>query len=93
MLDTAYLIVCGAATATRAPELLVGLASRFERVLAIPTPAASRVVSGWELSGRQPTGMRVVESYFDAAIRPTPPFGLVLVAPCTFNSLNRSTQH
>jgi phosphopantothenoylcysteine synthetase/decarboxylase len=29
-----------------------------------------------------------VESYFDPAILPRPPHGLVLVAPCTFNSLN-----
>jgi phosphopantothenoylcysteine synthetase/decarboxylase len=32
---------------------------------------------------------RVVESYFDEAILPSPPFGLVLVAPCSFGSLNK----
>jgi phosphopantothenoylcysteine synthetase/decarboxylase len=31
----------------------------------------------------------VVESYFDAAIRPRPPRGVVLFAPCSFNSLNK----
>ena len=31
----------------------------------------------------------MVESYFDAAILPRPPDGLVLVAPCSFNSLNK----
>src|SRR4029434_8195858 len=28
-------------------------------------------------------------SYFDEAILPRPPLGLVLVAPCSFNSLNK----
>ncbi len=34
-------------------------------------------------------GAQVVESYFDLAIRPRPPFGVVLFAPCSFNSLNK----
>ncbi len=29
-------------------------------------------------------GAQVVESYFDAAIRPRPPLGVVLFAPCSF---------
>ena len=31
----------------------------------------------------------MVESYFDEAILPRPPFGLVVMAPCSFNSLNK----
>jgi hypothetical protein len=34
-------------------------------------------------------GAQVVESYFDLAIRPRPPRGVVLFAPCSFNSLNK----
>ncbi len=34
-------------------------------------------------------GVQVVESYFDIAIRPRPPCGVVLFAPCSFNSLNK----
>ena len=34
-------------------------------------------------------GTQVVESYFDLAIRPRPPRGVVLFAPCSFNSLNK----
>ena len=34
-------------------------------------------------------GVRLVESYLDAAIRPRPPRGVVLFAPCSFNSLNK----
>jgi phosphopantothenoylcysteine synthetase/decarboxylase len=33
--------------------------------------------------------VQVVESYFDLAIRPRPPRGVVLFAPCSFNSLNK----
>ena len=37
-------------------------------------------------------GAQVVESYFDLAIRPRPPRGVVLFAPCSFNSLNKLAQ-
>jgi len=33
--------------------------------------------------------MQLVQSYFDLAIRPRPPRGIVLFAPCSFNSLNK----
>jgi phosphopantothenoylcysteine synthetase/decarboxylase len=86
--DVAYLIFCGAATAARCPELLRGLVRLgFSTVIAIPTPNASRVIAPLELS--KVDGARVVESYFDVAIRPLPPPGAVLFAPCTFNSLNK----
>ena len=38
------------------------------------------------------TGAQLVESYFDLAIRPRPPQGVVLFAPCSFNSLNKLAQ-
>ncbi|MHB8647904.1 MAG: flavoprotein [Thermomicrobiales bacterium] len=86
--DTAYLIVTGAGVAGEVvPDLIAGLAMRFPTVLTIPTPNAARVISCGAL-GRLP-GHRMVESYFDAAILPQPPEGLVLVAPCGFNSLNK----
>ncbi|CAA9557955.1 MAG: hypothetical protein AVDCRST_MAG88-1263 [uncultured Thermomicrobiales bacterium] len=87
-LDTVYLIVTGtSATPAVAPDLVAGLAARFSTVLVLATPNAARVVAPWELS-RLP-GARLVESYFDPAILPRPPEGLVLVAPCGFNSLNK----
>jgi len=86
--DTAYLIVTGAGVAGDVvPDLVAGLAARFATVLTIPTPNAARVINRGAL-GRLP-GHRIVESYFDAAILPRPPEGLVLVAPCGFNSLNK----
>ena len=86
--DVAYLILSGTTTAARGPELLRGLLDLgFGRVIAIPTPNASRVVAPRELA--DVTGAQVVESYFDLAIRPRPPRGVVLFAPCSFNSLNK----
>lgn len=86
--DVAYLILSGTTTAARGPVLLQGLlALGFSTVIAIPTPNAARVVASRELA--DVPGAQVVESYFDLAIRPRPPRGVVLFAPCGFNSLNK----
>jgi phosphopantothenoylcysteine decarboxylase len=86
--DLAYLVLSGATTAARCPELLRGLVGfGFSTVIAIPTPNASRVIAPRELADVE--GVQVVESYFDLAIRPRPPRGVVLFAPCSFNSLNK----
>lgn len=86
----AYLIVTGTTTAPRAVELVQGLLARFPRVLSLMTPHAARVLAPRDLSSVP--GNRLVESYFDEAILPRPPDGLVLVAPCSFNSLNKLAQ-
>ena len=84
----AYLVLSGTTTAARCPELLRGLVGLgFSTVIAIPTPNASRVVALRDLA--DVAGAQVVESYFDLAIRPRPPRGVVLFAPCSFNSLNK----
>jgi phosphopantothenoylcysteine synthetase/decarboxylase len=86
--EVAYLVLSGTTTAARCPELLrrlVGLG--FSTVIAIPTPNASRVIAPRDLADVE--GAQVVESYFDLAIRPRPPRGVVLFAPCSFNSLNK----
>ncbi len=86
--DVAYLVLSGAATAARGPELLRGLVKLgFSSVIAIPTPNASRVIALRDLA--EVEGAHVVELYFDLAIRPRPPRGVVLFAPCSFNSLNK----
>lgn len=86
--EMAYLVLTGAGIAgTVAPNLIAALASRFPTVLTIPTVNAARVIDRGALA-RLP-GHRIVESYFDTAIVPRPPPGLVLVAPCGFNSLNK----
>jgi len=86
--DVAYLVLSGTTTAARCPELLRALVELgFSTVIAIPTPNASRVVAPRELADVE--GVQVVQSYFDLAIRPRPPHGVVLFAPCSFNSLNK----
>ncbi len=86
--DVAYLVLSGTTTAARCPELLRGLVGLgFKTVMAIPTPNAARVIAPRDLA--DVAGVRVVESYFDLAIRPRPPRGVVLFAPCGFNSLNK----
>jgi phosphopantothenoylcysteine synthetase/decarboxylase len=86
--EVAYLVLSGTSTAARCPELLRELVRLgFSTVIAIPTPNASRVVSPRELADIE--GVQVVQSYFDLAIRPRPPRGVVLFAPCSFNSLNK----
>jgi len=86
--DVAYLVLSGTTTAARGPEILRGLVGLgFATVIALPTANASRVVAPRELA--DVAGAQVVESYFDLAIRPRPPYGVVLFAPCSFNSLNK----
>src|SRR6201984_1749785 len=86
--DVAYLLLSGTTTAARCPGLLRGLVGLgFSTIIAIPTPNASRVIAWRELADVE--GVQVVESYFDLAIRPRPPRGVVLFAPCSFNSLNK----
>jgi phosphopantothenoylcysteine synthetase/decarboxylase len=86
--DLAYLVLSGTTTAARGPELLGGLKGLgFSSVIAIPTPNAARVIAARELA--DVAGVQIVESYFDLAIRPRPPRGVVLFAPCSFNSLNK----
>jgi phosphopantothenoylcysteine synthetase/decarboxylase len=86
--DVLYLLISGTTTAARAPELLREMVTLgFRTVIALPTPNASRTVALRELA--DVSGAQVVESYFDLAIRPRPPRGVVLFAPCSFNSLNK----
>jgi phosphopantothenoylcysteine synthetase/decarboxylase len=83
-----YLLLSGTTTAARGPELLRGLIGLgFATVIAIPTPNAARVIAPRNLA--EVEGARIVESYFDPAILPRPPRGVVLFAPCSFNSLNK----
>src|ERR1700687_944931 len=86
--DIAYLVLSGTTTSARCPEILRGLVGLgFATVIALPTPNASRVIALRDLA--DVAGAQVVESFFDMAIRPSPPRGVVLFAPCSFNSLNK----
>ena len=87
MTGTTYLIVTGAKTARQVPQLLRALSSHCQRLLTLLTPNAARVVSPRELA--LVPGHQIVESYFDAALLPRPRPGTVVVAPCSFNTLNK----
>jgi len=83
-----YLMLSGTTTAARCPEILHGLLGLgFSTVLCVPTPNAARTIAPRDLADVE--GVQVVQSYFDLAIRPRPPRGVVLFAPCSFNSLNK----
>lgn len=86
-LEILYMIVSGAGSARRMPELAGKLGVHFEQTFIVPTENAHRVISQREFV--QGDNTRIVDSYFDDAILPYPPEGVVLVAPCTFNSLNK----
>ena len=86
-LELAYLVVTGTTTAPLAVELVRGVLELVPRVITLVTPNAQRVIAPRDLSSIP--GNQLVESYFDAAILPRPPDGLVIVAPCSFNSLNK----
>lgn len=86
--DSLYLVVTGAGTARRLPALLPALTPLAARTFILMTDNSRAILSPRELalvSGEH----RLIESYFDAAVLPRPPEGVVLVAPCDFNSLNK----
>jgi phosphopantothenoylcysteine synthetase/decarboxylase len=82
--------VSGSGTARRIPELIGALAPRVPNLITMLTDNARRIVSPRELA--LIPGHTVVESYFDRVILPQPPYGVVLLAPCSFNSLNKLAQ-
>jgi phosphopantothenoylcysteine synthetase/decarboxylase len=93
-LDHVYLVVTAAGTARRAPEIAQRLAGLGARLVVLLTPNTHRIVAARELAlalEAQPDA-RIVESYFDDAILPRPPNGVVLVAPCSFDALNKLAQ-
>lgn len=94
MHERIYLIITGAGTARRTPELARALATLGPPVLCVPTANAARVVSLHELWQALPRegGHGVVDSYFDDGLGMPAAPGLVLVAPLDFNSLNKLAQ-
>ena len=86
--DLVYLVLSGTTTAARCPEVLHGLLGPWLHHRCRcrhPMPRAPSRRASW------PTcpACRWSSRYFDLAIRPRPPRGVVLFAPCSFNSLNK----
>lgn len=87
MYDRIYLIVCGAVTAYRVPDLIAALLPRTRQLLTLPTPGSERLISPRDLARIE--GNQVITGYFAAEMLPRPAPGLVLIAPCTFNTLQK----
>jgi phosphopantothenoylcysteine synthetase/decarboxylase len=85
-----YHVISGTTTAYRAPEIIRALQPLASDVITLMTPGASRVISPRMLM-LEP-GHQHVESYFDSLILPRPPDGPAVIAPCSFNSLNKIAQ-
>lgn len=86
-----YWIVCGASAAYRAGEIALALSGVAERVLVLQTPGSRQVISPRELARacERAPGLQLVDDYFDRALTPQPARAPVLIAPCTFNTLNK----
>ena len=85
--DTVYLLVSGATTAHRAPELAEKLREHYTRIILVQTPNSKQVISPFTLS-RIP-GIQLVEGYLEREMLPRTPVAPVVFAPCSFDSLNK----
>lgn len=89
-LKVIYYIISGSEAARYVPALIAGL-SQFECPLyTLLTDNASTVISPFQLV-EQP-GHTLIDSYFAPALLPDRAPGLTLVAPATFNTLNKISQ-
>lgn len=89
-LKAIYLVVSGASSARCAPDLLKELARLDLPIYTILTDAAHNIISPYKLADQQ--GHTLVDSYFDPVPLDVREPGLTLVAPATFNTLNKISQ-
>jgi phosphopantothenoylcysteine synthetase/decarboxylase len=85
-----YLIVCGASSARCAPDLLEKLAQFNLPVFTVMTAAARNILSPYNLADQ--AGHVLVDSYFDPILLEGRGPCLTVVAPATFNTLNKVSQ-
>ena len=85
-----YLIVSGASAAKRIPNLLPQLIEFNLSIYTILTRNAHNILSAAQLADIP--GHTLVESYFDPSLIQDREPGLVLVAPATFNTVNKISQ-
>ena len=85
--DTVYLLISGATTVHRVPELAEGLRKRYTRIIIAQTPNSKLLVSPLTLT-RIP-GVQFIEGYMEQAMQPRAPVAPVVFAPCSFDSLNK----
>ena len=89
-LKAIYVIVSGSSSARCVPELLQEL-NQFDLPLyTLLTDNAHNLISPYNLVDLQ--GHTLIDSYFDPVMVDDRPPGLTLVAPATFNTLNKMSQ-
>jgi phosphopantothenoylcysteine decarboxylase/phosphopantothenate--cysteine ligase len=89
-LKAIYLVVSGASSARCVPDLLKTLTELELPVYTMLTDSAHNVISPYNLADQQ--GHQLVNSYFNPALLNGREPGLTLVAPATFNTLNKISQ-
>lgn len=82
-----YLIICGASSARCAPDLINELTQFELPIMTVMTESAQRILSPYNLAD-QP-GHTLVDSYFDPVLLDGRAPCLTVVAPTTFNTLNK----
>jgi len=86
-LKAIYLVVTGASSARCIPDLLAELAQFNFPLYTLLTDSAHNIISPYNLADQQ--GHTLVESYFDPVLVNGRQPGLTLVAPATFNTVNK----
>jgi len=89
-LKTIYLVVSGASAVRCVPELIQELQQFNLPVYTLLTRGARQIISPYHLADLE--NHTLVESYFDPALINGRAPGLTLVAPATFNTLNKIAQ-
>ena len=89
-LKAIYLVVSGASAARCVPDLLKALTEFGLPVYTLLTDSAHQIISPYNLADQQ--GHQLVSSYFNPALLNGREPGLTLVAPATFNTLNKISQ-
>lgn len=85
-----YLVICGASAASFAPNLLEALTRLRGPIYTFLTAGAQNIISPYRLADQQ--GHKLIDSYFDPALLEGREPGLTLVAPATFNTVNKVAQ-
>ena len=82
-----YLVVSGASSARCVPDLIQALTQFKLPLYTLLTDGARNIISPYNLADQQ--GHTLIDSYFDPVMLAGREPGLTVVAPATFNTLNK----
>lgn len=89
-LKAIYLVVTGASSARCVPDIIQELPQFDLPLYTLLTDSAHNLISPYNLVDL--AGHTLIDSYFDPVMVDDRPAGLTLVAPATFNTLNKISQ-